>query len=89
MSFAVLMASLAPVVVEGSSAVVPLEEPALIVADAGVEFSARGIMITWRMGFHLLLFLLSFLLWFWRSRRETAPRREDLENVETDEHEGG
>ena len=58
LSFAVLMASLAPAV-EATSAVAPRGgEAALIVADAAVEFSARGVLLSWRAGLHVLLFLL-------------------------------
>ena len=65
-------------------------EAALIMADAAVELSARGIMISWRAGLHLLLFLLPFLLWVWRARRVTAPRQEpDLDDAEVQTEEGG
>ena len=85
-SFAVLMASLAPVVVEGTTAVAPRDggaaPPAIILGDAAVELSARGIMISWRALLHFLLFLLPLLLWAWRARRAGPRLAEGLESSE-------
>ena len=90
LSFAVLMASLAPVI-EATSAVVPRDgEATLIVADAAVEFSARGILLSWKAGLHLLLFLLPFLLWLWRARRGAARDLDwDVEDTESQTELGG
>ena len=91
-SFAVLMASLAPAVVEGTTAVAPVTgeaaPPMIILGDAAVELSARGIMISWRALLHFLLFLLPLLLWVWRARRAEPRLAEGLDESEAQTEEG-
>ena len=61
----------------------------IILGDAAVELSARGIMISWRALLHFLLFLLPLLLWVWRTRRAGPRLVEGLEESEAQTEEGG